>query len=268
MSTTTPNYGLVKPQLTDAADITAMNKNWDIIDNQIKLLNNKHRWREYTDLSEIGITEGSETFETILEEMPTYSQISYVTSGSNNKAIYPYIGGICEIKKLTNIYAKITFTMPSGGVKRGLYEKYCDYNNGGWVISNWYKFYNELNPPAASDIGATSRTLLWTGDKTSTFSEKSISISNILEYEGIEIVYVVNYMDGGVKSSGFIPCDTGEFFTLDGIHIEGIATLMSRVGYITSNGVYFNNGKQISNNGTTASASPTACIPYKIYGIK
>ena len=32
MSTTTTNYGLVKPELTDAADITAMNVNWDTID--------------------------------------------------------------------------------------------------------------------------------------------------------------------------------------------------------------------------------------------
>lgn len=32
MSTTTKNLGLVKPQLTDVADITAMNPNWDKID--------------------------------------------------------------------------------------------------------------------------------------------------------------------------------------------------------------------------------------------
>ena len=32
MSTTTTNYELVKPALTDAADITAMNSNWDTID--------------------------------------------------------------------------------------------------------------------------------------------------------------------------------------------------------------------------------------------
>ncbi len=32
MSTTTTNLGLVKPELTDAADITAMNQNWDILD--------------------------------------------------------------------------------------------------------------------------------------------------------------------------------------------------------------------------------------------
>lgn len=36
MSTTTTNYSLVKPELTDAADITAMNSNWDIIDTQLQ----------------------------------------------------------------------------------------------------------------------------------------------------------------------------------------------------------------------------------------
>ena len=38
MSTTTTNYGLVKPALTDAADITAMNQNWDAIDTKLKEL--------------------------------------------------------------------------------------------------------------------------------------------------------------------------------------------------------------------------------------
>ena len=40
MSTTTTNYGLVKPELTDAADITAMNLNWDTIDTKLKDLEN------------------------------------------------------------------------------------------------------------------------------------------------------------------------------------------------------------------------------------
>lgn len=35
MSTTTPNLGLVKPELTDMADITAMNANWDKIDEEV-----------------------------------------------------------------------------------------------------------------------------------------------------------------------------------------------------------------------------------------
>lgn len=36
MSTTTTNYGLVKPELTDVADITATNENWDLIDAKLK----------------------------------------------------------------------------------------------------------------------------------------------------------------------------------------------------------------------------------------
>lgn len=36
MSKTTTNYALVKPELTDAADITAMNANWDKIDSELK----------------------------------------------------------------------------------------------------------------------------------------------------------------------------------------------------------------------------------------
>jgi archaellum component FlaC len=38
MSTLTTNYNLIKPDLTDPADITAMNANWDKIDNQLKSL--------------------------------------------------------------------------------------------------------------------------------------------------------------------------------------------------------------------------------------
>ena len=35
MSTTTVKYGLFKPDLTDPADITQMNRNWDIIDDKL-----------------------------------------------------------------------------------------------------------------------------------------------------------------------------------------------------------------------------------------
>lgn len=40
MSTKTANYNLVKPEFTDAADITAMNPNWDTIDTTLKGLDN------------------------------------------------------------------------------------------------------------------------------------------------------------------------------------------------------------------------------------
>lgn len=36
MSTTTTNLGLFKPELSDPADITKMNPNWDLIDTELK----------------------------------------------------------------------------------------------------------------------------------------------------------------------------------------------------------------------------------------
>ena len=38
MSTTTPNFGLIKPELSDPADITALNENWEKIDEKLKEL--------------------------------------------------------------------------------------------------------------------------------------------------------------------------------------------------------------------------------------
>jgi len=36
MSTTTPNLGLIKTELTDVADITVLNQNWDKIDEELQ----------------------------------------------------------------------------------------------------------------------------------------------------------------------------------------------------------------------------------------
>lgn len=41
MSTTTNNFGFIKPDLGDAADITAFNSNWDKIDTKLKESENK-----------------------------------------------------------------------------------------------------------------------------------------------------------------------------------------------------------------------------------
>ena len=46
MSTKTTNYELVKPELTDVADITAMNPNWDKLDENIKMINDTNGYLE------------------------------------------------------------------------------------------------------------------------------------------------------------------------------------------------------------------------------
>lgn len=44
MSKTTFNYALIKPDLTDVADITAMNSNWDTIDFELNRLDEDKSW--------------------------------------------------------------------------------------------------------------------------------------------------------------------------------------------------------------------------------
>ena len=48
MSTTTTNYGLIKPELTDPANITALNENWDKIDALISGLQKNPQYVSYT----------------------------------------------------------------------------------------------------------------------------------------------------------------------------------------------------------------------------
>ena len=52
MSTLTTNYKLVKPELTDPANITDMNVNWDEIDEQLKKLNDSLGNMDWSDLEE------------------------------------------------------------------------------------------------------------------------------------------------------------------------------------------------------------------------
>lgn len=54
MSTTTTNYKLVKPDLTDPADITAMNVNWDKVDDELK---KRATYTYGTDELEAGVTQ-------------------------------------------------------------------------------------------------------------------------------------------------------------------------------------------------------------------
>lgn len=53
MSTLTKNFNLIKPEKTDAADITNTNTNWDKVDERLSLSN----IRSYTELSQFGLND-------------------------------------------------------------------------------------------------------------------------------------------------------------------------------------------------------------------
>ena len=101
MGSYTDNLGLYKVNTeTDGNDTfninTMMNDNWDIIDAFSKGL----RMKTYTNLSQIGLTAGSETIESILTAMPVNS-ILYVEVGASNADIYPTHYGTFIARKLS-----------------------------------------------------------------------------------------------------------------------------------------------------------------------
>jgi hypothetical protein len=128
MSTTTKNYGLVKPELTDAADITAMNVNWDKIDDELSV----HNIKTYTSLEQIGIKSGTETIDSIVSALPLLSVLQIATSSANNMSIYPSVyGGTLRVEKSYGNRAKFTYFAQS-------YEWTGHYFNNtwyGWVNS-------------------------------------------------------------------------------------------------------------------------------------
>lgn len=90
MSTTTTNYALVKPELTDAADITAMNENWDKLDTQLKSgdtalykhINNKSNPHSVTK-SQIGLGNVDNTSDA---NKPVSNAVSAALNGKVNKS--------------------------------------------------------------------------------------------------------------------------------------------------------------------------------------
>lgn len=154
MGSYTDNLGLYKVNTeTDGNDTfnidTMMNDNWDIIDAFSKGL----RMKTYTNLSQIGLTAGSETIESILTAMPVNS-ILYVEVGASNADIYPTQYGMFIARKLSTsrwfaeFYPKETADM---------YVCSAKIENSAFTFYDWEKKLGEN--VTAEQIGAISKTL-------------------------------------------------------------------------------------------------------------
>lgn len=64
MSTNTSKFSFIKPELTDPADITAMNGNWDKVEEELI-----GRIKSYKTLEELGLTESTATTNSIMQAM-------------------------------------------------------------------------------------------------------------------------------------------------------------------------------------------------------
>lgn len=134
-----------------------------------------------------------------------------------------------------------------------------------------YKIYGEHNKPKVEDIGAVSRTLLWTNSNPiSSFVAQTVNISSLSQYDGIEIVFMADYLDQGVKSTGFIPYQSSGNLTMDCVLTDGAICFDKRVAIMSDSGIRFKIGNRLTVNSPshTLAENNAACIPYKIYGIK
>ena len=176
MSLTTEHLGLVKPQLTDAPpDITAMNPNWDVIDEEINNLKSNGRLITYTALDQLGLTPGSETISSIMNAMADNSMLQMSTGSGYNTSQYPQsgYGTLVVFKKnsarnmLLYSYTNTTeFAFYYGSCYNDTFSGWSTYlpTNGGKVTGNleFQKVNNGhaaiyKNHSATSDYGIVIR---------------------------------------------------------------------------------------------------------------
>lgn len=89
-------------------------------------LETDYNLKTYTDLSQIGITKGSETISGIAEKLPEKSMLVIDVTG-NHAAIYPETYGILTVEKLNA--ARISFKFQARGESKTWL--------GGWSTGTW-----------------------------------------------------------------------------------------------------------------------------------
>lgn len=85
MATYTKNLNLKKPAQEDFYNVDDFNENFQKLDDDA----NNHQLKTYTDLSQIGLTLGSETIENIVDALPENSMLFISVGAASNKNIYP-----------------------------------------------------------------------------------------------------------------------------------------------------------------------------------
>ncbi len=114
--------------------------------------------------------------------------------------------------------------------------------------------------------------LLWENSNPSAeFAGSKIITVPLYQYDGIEIVYIAEYADFEVKSSGFIPYKLNSYFSLDAVIGETTATfgVSRRRGQFTAeHSIQFSACNKWLFSGSSLSTDNTRCIPYRVYGVR
>lgn len=120
----------------------------DLVNDVNNLIQSNHI-KTYTDLSQIGITKGTETLKAIGKALPDNSMLIYSIypqSGHNNVE-YPYVSGQFRLIKSKN-YCSLYFQTDFGRS----YEKYFDDRDSYYVENSWKKIADNNKLSVPSDI--------------------------------------------------------------------------------------------------------------------
>lgn len=92
----------------------------------------RHHMKDYTDLSQIGLTIGEETIESIASRLPTYSRLTLTVGATNNASTYPNGNyGLLVVEKTVN--SRIVFTFTNNQAKRWIGVYAISSNGNTWT---------------------------------------------------------------------------------------------------------------------------------------
>jgi hypothetical protein len=139
MSTKTPKLGLTKPELTDAADITAFNRNWDVIESKLTVM---------------GLINGSNyTFDTALEQGEYNVQAADADGAPYTGTLYGKLIVILNdgTKKSDANWIWQEF-LPASASKQRCWR--MKINTEDWT--DWFIPYDSGHKPTLTELGAAS----------------------------------------------------------------------------------------------------------------
>lgn len=142
MSTTTTNLGLIKPALTDAADITAMNANWDALDEEITSFKTLATLRS-TAITETAVAQTESTIKHYL-----LSGTDYVADDLPSDA-YKY-----STATIIKRYGNATIIL--WGFSTSTKVAINHYNSSTKKWGGWQLLYDSGNKPTAEDLGVVT----------------------------------------------------------------------------------------------------------------
>lgn len=92
-------------------------------------------WKVYNDITELGLTVGTETIDSIVQALPDKSELRFMKVTANTSAAYPATAGVLHIKRYANYRVEITFANGDGNGPRkwyGYYDTNITPNFTGW----------------------------------------------------------------------------------------------------------------------------------------